>query len=170
MIVVHEPELAPRGDATRVTARVDIPGFGTREIWFEADGDAGSFLSERGDAFAAALLPVASALGEPLEVRGAVSPRLAWGMRELLRIRRLWWPRSSRPVDLVFPRLEESPRRGAAVGCGFSGGVDSLFTLFRHLPRNEMTPGYAVTHMVMINGFDLDNDLRESAVRAVGET
>ena len=159
MIIVHEPVRSINGAATRVTARVDIPGAGTHELWFEVEGEGASFLSDRGDAFAAALLPVAAAMGETLEVRGAVSPRLAWGLGELLRVHRVWFPGVSRQIELVFPRLEEAPRRGAYAGCGFSGGVDSLFTMLRYLPRNQRTAEFAITHLVMINGFDLDDRL-----------
>lgn len=157
MILVHEPERRTSGAATRVTAKVDIPGFGTQELWFEVEGEGASFLSTRGDAFAAAVLPVASAMGETLEVRGAVSPRLAWGLRQLLGVYRFWYPESSQPIELVFPRLEEAPRRGAYAGCGFSGGVDSLYTMLRYLPRNQRTAELALTHLVMIDGFDLDD-------------
>ena len=54
MVVVHEPELTVRDGTTRVAARVEIGGFGDHSIWFEADGEDGSFLTTRGDAFAAA--------------------------------------------------------------------------------------------------------------------
>jgi hypothetical protein len=157
-IVVHEPQLLRRGATTRVTAWIEIPAAGTQEIWFEAD-DEGVFASEGSDAFAATALPLACALGVPLEVRGRVSPRLAWGLRELLRLHRLWWPMRTKHVEMTFRCLEEQHERGVAVGCGFSGGVDSFFSLLRHVPRNETIPAYAITHMVMINGFDFDRDL-----------
>jgi hypothetical protein len=156
VIVVHEPERTTRGHATRVTARADIPGFGTQSLWFEADDETGSFLTARADAFAAALLPIAAALGVPLTVHGAMSPRLAWGLREHLQLHRAWWPRNTKPVELVLPRLETPAASPRAVGCSFSGGVDSLFTAFRHLPRNEAFPEYRITHLIVVNGFDFD--------------
>ena len=171
MVVVHEPELTVRDGTTRVAARVEIGGFGDHSIWFEADGEEGSFLTTRGDAFAAALLPVASALAQPLEVRGAVSPRLAWGLRELVRLRRVWWPNESAPGELVFPRLEVANGTPRAVACSFSGGVDSWFSALRHLPRNESIPEYRVTHLTLVNGFDHDRHLEDpswfEAMRAI---
>ena len=171
MVVVHEPELTVREGTTRVAARVEIGGFGERSIWFEVDGEEGSFLTARGDAFAAALLPVASALAQPLEVRGAVSPRLAWGLRELVRLRRVWWPNDSAPRELVFPRLEVATGTPTAVACSFSGGVDSWFSAIRHLPRNESIPEYRVTHLTVVNGFDHDRHLDDpswfEAMRAI---
>lgn len=161
MITVHEPERTTRGGITRVAARVDIPGIAGQTIWFEAEGEAAAFLTTRADAFAAALLPVACALSQPLEVRGAVSPRLAWGMRELLRLHRVWWPRSTGAVEFVFPRLEAPREERRAVGCSFSGGVDSLFSAFRHLPRNEAIPACRITHLVVVNGFDHDLHLHD---------
>ena len=171
MIVVTAPERSTHGETTRVSAFVELGGRHVGEIWFEADGEAGTFLSDRADAFAAAVLPVANALGGRMHVRGVVSPRLAWGLRELLRIHRVWWPRHGRPLELTFDRLEAPSVRPAAVGCGFSGGLDSFYSVWQHLARNETIPGFPITHLVMIRGFDHDVDEpgRFEALRAVYE-
>lgn len=163
VIVVNQPELTARGAVTRVSSRIEIPSLGSHELWFEAEGPAAAFLSVRSDAFAAAVAPLANTLGEGLGVRGTSSPRLAWGLRELQRVHAIWWPRSTGPIEIDWERLAPAGPEdcGSGVAAGFSGGVDSLFTTWRHLPRVERIPGFALNHIVMIDGFDYDSDQRD---------
>src|SRR6185295_16160895 len=100
------------------------------------------------DPFLVAVTPIAMACAEPVEVRGAVSPRLAWGVREFQGIHRLWFPRHVSAVEIHTSRLEEPPpgERGAGVAAGFSGGVDSMHTTWRHSAGREPLPGFRLTH------------------------
>ena len=175
-MIVHEPELAEAGGRARVHARVEArhPGLAALgRLWFEVDAAHAPMLSERADTFLVALLPVAMACGEELELRGAVSPRLAWGARELQRIHFAWWPRRVKMIDVSCKSLVEAApgERGASVATAFSGGVDSLYTLWSHSGEREPLPGFRLTHALMINGFDLDVDLEETgrfrALRAI---
>jgi hypothetical protein len=41
------------------------------------------------------------------------------------------------------------------VACAFSGGVDSFYTLWSHIPQNEPYADYRLTHAIFIQGFDI---------------
>ena len=166
-MILHEPEISRVDGRIRVHARIESghPKLARLDrLWFEVDASDGLEVSDRADPFLVAMLPIAMACGESLQVRGKTSPRLAWGVHELQHVHFAWWPRHVRIVDVRYDELEEAPpeARGAGVASGFSGGVDSLYTLWRHTQDREAIPGYRISHALLINGFDLDVDLEDT--------
>jgi hypothetical protein len=166
-LILHEPEISRSDGRVRVHARIETahPKLAALErLWFELDADRGLELSDRADAFVAAMLPIAMACGESLEVRGTTSPRLAWGVRELQRVHFAWWPQAVKIVDVRYARLAEpaASERGAGVATAFSGGVDSFYSLWSHTGEREPIPEYRLSHALLVNGFDLDVDLEET--------
>lgn len=163
-MIVHEPELARVGGRLRVQARIETrqPKLASLpHLWFEVDDASGLEVGDRADAFLVAMLPIAMACGEPLEIRGRTSPRLAWGVRELQRVHLAWWPRLVTSVDVAYAKLEEpsASERGSGTAIAFSGGVDSSYTLWSHTGDREPLPEFRISHALLINGFDLDVDL-----------
>jgi hypothetical protein len=100
-------------------------------------------------------------LGESIEIEGALSPRLLRGMEEYQRVQALWQPARFEIIEIVTHSLEEPDRDGnlGGVGCGFSGGVDSFYTLQKHLEGSEPDGAERITHCLMISGFGADPDL-----------
>ncbi len=163
-MVIDEPYTKVGGDEVTVAAavRLDRPGAAVPPtLWFAFPRALGEFVTTRADGFAAALLPLAMRLGERLVVRGDLSCRLAQGMRDYQRIQSAWKPRSFTTVEVECDRVvSRDPSEGTgAVGAAFSGGVDSFHTLWTHLAENERYRPFAITHCLMINGFDKDADL-----------
>jgi hypothetical protein len=97
--------------------------------------------------------------GENLEIHGPLSPRLAHGMQEYQRIQHLWKPNEFKLVEIncTNPRTADAMNVAGAVGCAFSGGIDSFYTLWSHLPQNEKNREYKISHCLMINGFDVNS-------------
>jgi len=163
-MIIHEPRVTEGGGEVSVEAAVDLDRSTTdypATLWFRFPARYARHVTARSDGLAATLLPLAMRLGEPLEVRGDVSYRLAHGLREWQHIQATWKPDLFREVDVRLGRLVEAAPAAApgAVGTAFSGGVDSFHTLFTHLGANEPYPPYRITHCLMINGFDRDADL-----------
>lgn len=152
------------GDEICVVCKIEIQN---REIsapetlWFKLPASYKDYVDGRSDPFAVAMLPTAMALGEDMEVRGHVSPRLAFGIQEYQQVQHSWWPNQLTTIYVKYSRLGTPGEieNNGAVGCAFSGGVDSFYSLWRHLPENEKIPEYRVTHCLIINGFDHDVDL-----------
>ena len=166
-MILHEPELTRKEGRIRVESRIEATHpklAGLDRLWFEVDEASGLAVSDRADPFLVGLIPVAMACREEIEVRGPVSPRLAWGIGQLQQIHFAWWPRHVRVVEVRCQKLEEAPpeQRGSGVATSFSGGVDSLYTVWRHTGEREAIPGFRLDYALLVNGFDLDVDLEET--------
>jgi len=155
-MIVHAPQIEERGGVLAVSARVDV---GRRDlpdaVWFEVPARFGDLLVARADAFAALLCPLAMALGEDLDVRGPLSPRLLLGLREWQEAVHAWLPGTFRVARVEAAELSR-PAGGGSVAAAFSGGVDSFYTLWCHLAKNEPVPELRVGRALFVQGIDID--------------
>ncbi len=78
-------------------------------------------------------------------------------MNEFQRVASLWLP-DKKPIKICADDYAPSELSANKIGCAFSGGVDSFFTLWSHLPQNEEYRGNAVSHALFVKGFDLGLD------------
>lgn len=156
---IGPPQIEQNGEQCVLSAPVGVeardpalPG----ELRFALAGSDASRLSAGGDAFVVALLPVAMRLGEDIRVSGPVSTRLAHGLVAYQDILATWFPSLFRPVPIHYEKLEsrKDDPRPEGVGCTFSGGVDSFYTLWRGTAPRQPIADYRLTHALMINGFD----------------
>ena len=110
--------------------------------------------AENGDAFVAAFLPIAMALGENLEIEARVSPRLLNSIPLIQEIYRTWDPRLAKSTVHVERRLpKELPRNRQNVGLFFSLGVDSSYALLKNF--HEAAPETAISQLITVEGFDV---------------
>lgn len=163
-MIIHKPRLTEEGDEIGVSTKIEIENpkiIVPDTLWFKLPQSYREYVTDRTDAFVVAMLPIAMTLGEDIEVKGVVSPRLAYGIQEYQHVQNAWRPKQFKIIDIRYSELKstsEMETKGA-VGCSFSGGVDSFYSLWRHLPKNEKIPEYRITHCIIINGFDNDVDL-----------
>ena len=135
--------------------RVDERSF---PLWFRVAN--GSFGRDLDFLVPVTLLP-AMRLGAHLTLPGPVSPRLVASVRKLQEIFRLWNEAyHAVPVDVP---TGVTPRGGNdAVGCFFSGGVDSFYSMLHH--QDE------ITHLIFVNvGFDRPDPLALDNVRRAAD-
>jgi len=161
-MVISTPEVTESGDMICVSARIEIQTTGKTfpdTLWFKFPKSYGDYITDRADCFAASLLPLAMRCGENLEIHGPLSPRLVHGMQEYQRIQHLWKPDEFKLIEINSTNLKMANAMNGAggVGCAFSGGIDSFYTLWSHLPQNEKNLGYRISHCLMINGFDVNS-------------
>lgn len=153
----------------RVSARIVWEGAhrGPTSLWFETDPPFADDLEPTPEAFAVAMTPMASGLGEPrLLVEGPLCARLRLGMDAAMRILSRWYP-SHRvvPVEATggfVARRPRAPRRAAAL---VSGGVDSLSMLRAN--RRTYAEGHPafLRDAVHLHGWhveDLEGDVPEA--------
>ena len=161
---ILRPRISENGNDVVVSAAVEVETARTglpKELWFAFPGGCARGVSHHLDGFAVALLPLAMTLGEDLHLEGVLSPRLFRGLGEYQRIQCAWKPTSFKPVRIRVERLHQAKPETLETGvaCSYSGGIDSSYTLWRHLPDNERDPKYQISHCLMINGFDADSDI-----------
>lgn len=122
-------------------------------LYFTVHGAAPEWLTVTGDAFLAALLMPAMALGEELVIEAPVSPRLHRSARTVRDIYTAWWGDRHRVVSLrcaapVPPVRHAGP---GAVGLYFTGGVDSFYSLLKDDELSTDAEHEPVTHLLYAN-------------------
>lgn len=163
-MIIYKPELTSKDNEIIISVRVEFKNTKIAvpsRLWFKFPTSYRDYITDRTDGFVVGLLPVAMILGESIEVEGTMSQRLAHGIQEYQQVLKVWWPEQFNTIDLKYKSFEEKNHiiQKQGTGCSFSGGVDSFYSLWRHLPENEPIPKYRITHCLLINGFDKDVDL-----------
>lgn len=137
---------------TLVTASI-AAGSGAYEARYRASSGS---VAETAEPFLACALPVAMTLGRPLHLEAPVSAQLLASIPSIQAIYHAWDPQWR-----VIPVSAESaqpvaPHERGGVACFFSGGVDSFYTLLKHLDE--------IDALIFIHGFDIPLD--NTALRA----
>ena len=166
---ISQPYISQMNGRTTVTAEVstDKTDLDRPEmLYFSTQSTGPESFSTRADAFVAGLLPVAMILGESLEIEAPVSTRLAHGLEHYQDILTTWWPHFFRRSNIRYSNLVErqGESRPKAVGCCFSGGVDSFQAVSGLRMPAIRFPEFEITHALMINGFDQVMDLDHRGV------
>lgn len=148
------------GDRPGIIASIEV-GEKRYDIWYRVSEGS---IASGAETFLAATLASAMMLGWRLEIPGSVSPRLMDALPTIQTILRSWVPECREiPLRVGTWRASE-PAPSRAVGCFFSGGVDSFYTLLKH--RDE------ITKVILVHGFDLrldDTPLRAKLSKSLGE-
>jgi hypothetical protein len=123
-------------------------------LWFRLPASLYDSSANIANGFLAACVLPAMKMHQPLHVEGVVSKRLLSNMRTFMDIASAWIPGLIK-VEITAAGTEENVRGGKAVGCFFSGGVDSFYSLMKHEagPREGKTG--EVSHLIFVKGFDV---------------
>ena len=163
-MILHKPAVIHQDDYSILwvkmemeNPRVDLPEY----LWIRVPSAYGEYFTCQCDPFLPSALLAGMYYGEEIHVRGAVSPSLAYRLNEYQFLLSIRFPDVLHTVDINFELIESPQVSPKAVGALFSGGVDSLFTLWEHLPDNQENPDYQITHGVFIKGFDLLHDEKD---------
>jgi len=108
--------------------------------------------------------------GEDVLVHGRVSPSLLENLEVLQQAWSTWRPKRYRRVEVRATTESEPdlPDRDGAIS-GFSGGVDSCFTAFRHARGVTTRFPQPLRASVMVHGFDIPLDDVEGYRRATAK-
>src|SRR5512133_1660 len=164
-MIIHEPELLKRDDHTIVYSRIELrhpPANFPEFLWYKFPDKYIKYLSLQSDAFLIPGLLAGMHFQEDIEVRGPVSPRLAYYLAEYQHLLNFRMPKALTPVDIKYSQLKPLQGKPVAVGTTFSGGVDAFFTIWKHIPQNQINSEYQITHALFILGFDILNKEKNS--------
>lgn len=157
-MIIHQPELLKHGDHTILFSKIELTHFPVLFpdfLWFRIPNQFAPFLSLQSDAFLIPCILAAMFLKEDIEVRGPVSPRLAYNLEEYQHLLHFRSPKEVTPINIKYSQVKPLAANPIGVGTTFSGGVDSLFTVWKHLPQNQSDPNFQITHGIFIKGFDI---------------
>ncbi len=150
----------------QVQVDYDSAGLAPEKYWFEIPAALADDLDRSGNAWLAALLPLAASLGEPVEWEAPVDRPLVEGAREVLRVWRAWYG-ETRIVALNGPLTEKPPSTLPNLTCAYlSGGVDSFFTALDHGDGDARDERGPIDEFLFVAGMDLRLDATEGIERA----
>ena len=126
-------------------------GLGEDRLWFRFPSWCEPWVRESAEPFVAALLPIAMVLRLPLQVDGVASPLFLHGCRQIADLYHRWDSRLVLP-GLEVTALTPSPKpAGSSVGCFFSAGVDSFYTLLKNLDHE--CGDSRITDLIFVRGY-----------------
>jgi thioesterase domain-containing protein len=152
----------------RASATLITPRLGEVDVWIEVPERDEPSLPASADAFVLGTLQRIMAEAElnglrRLRVRGTVSPSLLDNLEHLQLIWERWgtMPRAEavryRRVDIEADDVAEKgpPSEPSAAVAAFSGGVDSAFTVYRHVTRRAGRGNRDVRAAALIHGMEI---------------
>lgn len=153
-----------RNDFTRITARIEVESRGAvLSYWFDIPADLRQSVSDSGNPWAVLMLPLACYFGEALVIDRPLDRVLHDNLLGLRSIWSSWYP-EIRPIAIEAHALVGVDRRGVladpakrTISC-FSGGVDSMFTFFRHNDRILGDGAATIDDLLAISGFNTPMD------------
>lgn len=159
-MIVHQPEIQQKNREIILSARIELKNSIERvpqNLWFTFPEEYSGWITDSSDSFAASLLLISMYLEEEMEIRGKISPHLAYGLMEYRYVFNLWFPSHFHQIKLKFGELEALPTDEieGKVGVAFSGGVDSMYTVWSHLVENQPVSSMRLTHGLFVHGLDL---------------
>jgi hypothetical protein len=114
------------------------------------------------DSFLVSLLLVAMKLGEDIKLDGNISPKLSYNLNTYQQYFKNFL--NELKIINILPMGYEikkpHPTKGSM--CSFSGGVDSFYSFFSHLPKNQKNLFYQIRYIYFIRGFDIGNNNKSS--------
>lgn len=131
----------------RLCTDITLNGRGTT-LWFGVDEAQAEYLCrQRSDAFVMALLPTAMRGGYPITCETPMSQRLHYQLENYLIPSLCAAGDLYHPISIQAPLTSEPVKNKRGVGTGFSGGVDSLYTIMTH----GKDSAYPLTHLALFN-------------------
>lgn len=160
-MIIHEPEVQISQGEVTISAPVEFAQAGTEtpdNLWIKYPEKYAQWVTPRGDGFLVSLFLIAMYYQEDIEVRGEISPLLAYHFPVVVKLHHQIYPSLIKEVDVKFNHinaLESQPGDHQGVGTAFSGGIDSSYTLWSHLPENQPIQAARITHGFFLHGFDI---------------
>jgi len=156
-MIIYQPEITRKNNEIEVSARIEfdqeIPNIPER-LWFRFPESCGGYLTDRGDGFLLNMLIPAMYYGEDIEVHAAVSPKLLYNLKEYQYLIRSTYALSQVEIRCQTVKAFEPQSIPKAVLLTYSGGTDSTFALWSHLPQNQPISSMHITHGLLLQGFN----------------
>ena len=142
MLHIGKSYIIREGRVSRLCADLTI-GDRRTTLWFGVDSAQEEWLAlGRADAFVMALLPSAMRGGHEIVCEDPMSERLHHQLIDGLIPALSFAGEPYRLIKIVAPLTTEQVPNQGAVGTGFSGGVDSLYTIMKHGADSEFPLTY----------------------------
>lgn len=156
MLTIGNTYLRQDGSRAFLCAGVTLDGK-TSEAFFSVEPEYSRYLTtERSDAFVVGFLTTAMRMGCDICCQTPMTKRLHYQLTQYLI------PAMAKNMDIYHqisihaPLADDKLPCEGAVGTGWTGGVDSMYTLMHHTEPNNS--GYPLTHLLIANNGALESD------------
>lgn len=160
-IRIGKPYICEKQGCISLCAELTI-GERPETAWFSVGSEFGQYLTDdRTDAFVVGFLTTAMRLGADIVCDAPVTRRLKYQLEQYLI------PSMAANMEIYHSITIHAPVTDAvlpcagAVGTGWTGGVDCMYTLMEHLD----SPGHQVTHLLITNNGALEGDDNSALLR-----
>ena len=156
MILIEKPYIETLRDRVRLGARVHLPEK-TEEIWFSVEPEYAQYITDdRADAFVVGLLPTAMRLGLDIRCEAPITKRLKYQIAQYVIPTLSGSSGTYHAICLDAPVTEAPLPSAGAVAVCFTGGVDSMYTLMKHMQPRD--PAMQLIHLLVANVGSLEGD------------
>lgn len=138
-------------DEVKVSVTVESEALGIKELWFSTPKKySANITDDRYDAFLVGMLLIAMKYGENIYVDGIVSNKLLFNINNhLVHLLNNFSP-SYKVIEVTAASVTSVKYDGKGVGTGFSGGIDSFFTIYKHYEL-EKNQEYRINSLLFLN-------------------
>lgn len=156
MITIGKPYLREEPGRVSLCAQMSIRNT-AEEVRFSVEPEYARYLTDdRADAFVVAFLATAMKLGADIYCDAPITRRLYYQITQYLIPAMAGNMDVYHPIAIHAPVTDASLPCDGAVGTGWTGGVDSMYTLMTHLRPKD--PGMKLTHLLVANVGTLESD------------
>lgn len=148
MITIGKLYTETVGDQERLCARVSIHDRST-VLWFGVAPEYAQYFTQRSDPFLLAMLGTAMRRGLDIRCESPVSQRLLYQLQNSY-IPSLIGVGRAKHIAIHAPFVSGKEENARARATGFTGGVDSLYTIMRHT-SDAVPPDFRLTHVTVFN-------------------
>jgi len=125
-------------------------------LWYSLPASAGLPGEGDGEPYLLACLMLAMMEGRSLFVHGEVSRTLLANLTEFRDAWCCWLPQEYQPIDFESDAiLDAAPLGPRDAAIAFTGGVDSAFSVWRHVNAQAGHREYRIRRPVLVHGFDI---------------
>ena len=142
------------GEESILSANVHISRLKSKKLFFSVPSKYKEFVFKDASSFLAGALMRCVKVGENMEVNGSISKKLYENIPTIInKMDELDIVKKKRKISVSANKNISDERIDTErnIGCFFSGGVDSFYTLLKNLAENKEK----ITHLIFVHGFDI---------------
>jgi hypothetical protein len=149
---------AQNGDHVRrcgITRFDDDVAVDRKEVWFRFSQQIDPPDDDDCDSYLLAVLMDSMHEQREIIVKGSVAGLLLSNLVEYQTVWHKWFPDDYRPVQMQVDSIREDEITVPGAVCAFSGGVDAVFTAWRHQQQKVSYRSETIKLCSLIHGFDI---------------
>lgn len=152
MFELSNIRIEENGDSVLLKSDFNSDYFGKDTIWFSLNKASDcKFQADRYDCFLVALLYPAMILNEDMIINGKVSEKLLFNINNYIKHFIRLYSKTKNDIKInCTETTNEVYKESVHIGTGFSGGVDSLCTIYDHL-EIEKNKNYKIDTLMFFN-------------------